>query len=116
MKKKIDSPVNLLITIVGRNKGNEVVEILNKYKIFTHVICIGNGTSESGIADLFGFGIIERDIVISLIHVSTSSKILNSLDKNFHFNEKHNGLALTIPINSIEQKSLEILKIIKKEK
>ncbi|MDD4110334.1 MAG: hypothetical protein PHS54_02145 [Clostridia bacterium] len=116
MKKKIDSPVDMLIAIVGRHKGNEAIEILNKYKIFTHVICIGNGTAESDIADLFGFGIIERDVVISLIPVIKSTKILNSLNRKFHFKERHNGLAFTIPINSIEKKILESMEVNKGEK
>lgn len=115
-KKKIDSPVNLLIAIVGRNKGTDAIKVLNRYKIFTHFVCIGNGTAESEIADLFGFGIIERDVVISLAPVTNSTKILNSLDRKFHFKERHNGLALTIPINSVEKKILESLKIIKEEK
>jgi hypothetical protein len=112
--KKMESPVDLLIAIVNRHKGHNVCEILNDYKVQMHLNCIGHGTAESTLADLFGFGIVERDIVISLVPVTISEKILNKLNREFHFNERHNGLAMTIPVNSIEKNLLDFIKVLKK--
>lgn len=114
MKNK-DSYIELLIVIVKRHKGHIVCEILNEYKCVNHINCIGHGTTDSEVADLFGFGIIERDIVVSVIASNKTEKILKDLDTTFHFDERHNGLAFTVPINSIEKNLLDLLNI-KEEK
>lgn len=110
-KEKIKSPINLLIVIVNRHKGDSVVAALNEKNITAHVNCMGYGTSESGIADLFGFGIIERDIVASLVPSTESKNILEELNGKFNFDEPHNGLAFTVPVNSIEKKLFDFIKV-----
>lgn len=110
-RKKIISPIDLLIVIIPRHKGNKVCKILNDYKIYTHVNCIGYGTAESTIADLFGFGIKERDIVFAIIPTDKGEKLLDVFENEFKFEEKDNGLAMTLPINSIEKKLFDLIKI-----
>lgn len=110
-KEKIRSPIELLIVVVNRHKGESVIEILNEKKVSIHVNCMGQGTSESGIADLFGFGIIERDVVLSLVPSEKKESILEELNQKFNFDQPHNGLAFTVPINSVEKKLLDFIKV-----
>jgi hypothetical protein len=108
-KTKLQPNPFLLLVIVNRHEGHNVVNILNKNKIESHINCIGHGTSESGIAELFGFGIIERDMVLSIIPNELNEKILDDLNNVFNFDEPHKGLALTIPVNKIEKKLLNLI-------
>ncbi|MFA6860140.1 MAG: hypothetical protein WCR30_01975 [Clostridia bacterium] len=110
-KKGNGSPLELLITIVERHRGHEVCEILNTNQDVTHINCIGYGTADSEIADLFGFGISERDVVLSLVQSENSVEILKKLNEKFDFNKKNNGISFTIPVNSIEKKLYNLLKM-----
>ena len=108
---KTISPINLLVVIVDRYLGEAVTQILEQNSIKAYIQCLGHGTAESEISDLFGFGIKERDIVLSFVVPNASEELLQKLNEEFKFTERHNGLAFTVPINSAEKQLLKILNI-----
>lgn len=112
MKKDVIlSPIDLLITIVNRGMGEKVKETISEFNFKNHIELIGYGTAESEISDLFGFGIKERDIVLSFVESEKSKAVLDKLNEEFYFNERHTGLAFTIPLNSAEKSLVDLLKL-----
>jgi len=110
-KEPILSPIDLLITIVDQNSGEKVINFLKQKDVSYYVECSGHGTAESELQDLFGFGIRERDIVISLVNSKKSEELLHELNEIFGFNERHTGLAFTVPLNSAEKQLADLLNI-----
>ncbi|ROR27320.1 hypothetical protein EDD66_10615 [Mobilisporobacter senegalensis] len=94
-------PVKLLVSIVNRGKGEKVEELLQSMEITYHLICLGHGTADSDILDYLGLGETDKDIVLSVIENDKIPLALDTLDNKLHFSKDGNGIAFTIPINSV---------------
>lgn len=110
--KKISnpSPIEVLFTIVAKKEVDNVLKILNEFKEKNSIVVFGHGTVESEIVNLFGFGLLERGLTISIIKAENSSVLIERISKDLQFEtDEHVGLAFTVPINSIEKEFLNYL-------
>lgn len=110
-RKTITSPFELLITIVERGKSEKVCEILSVYDCQYNLVTLGEGTAKSEATDIFGFGIVEREIIWSLINPIMSSKILRTINDTLELEKPQKGIAMTIPCNAASNLMLDILGI-----
>ncbi len=110
-KKTISAPFELLITIVQRGKSEKVREILKMHDCPDNLVTLGEGTAKSEAADIFGFGIVDRDIIWSLINPIMSDKILQSINDALDLDKPGRGITLTIPANAASNLMLDILGI-----
>lgn len=108
---KIKAPVEIIIVIADREKSEHASAILEAHAGAHNLIFRGKGTAQSDIANIFGFGIIEREIVIGFIDVDYSEKALITLNEELKLYEPHNGIAMTVPISSIGNNVLDMLGI-----
>ena len=100
----MDSNINkikLLITIVDRGKGQDVIDIYKNENLIFNFICLGHGTSSSEIIDYLGLGENEKDIVFSIISFYDEKKILDNLNKKLNLNKHGMGISFSIQLNSI---------------
>ncbi|MGN1162688.1 MAG: hypothetical protein ACI4T2_02070, partial [Christensenellales bacterium] len=65
MKKK-NYPLQLLTCITYRDDVKNVEKIFDKFNLSEHCVLMGKGTAESAIGDLFGFGVIDRDVTCAI--------------------------------------------------
>jgi nitrogen regulatory protein PII len=109
-KTKPASPIELLVAVCEQNKASEVSKILNRHKENFSIIALGKGTAESDGYGLFGFGIMERDIVFAIINTYNIDKIIRVIARRMKFNPKDKkGIVFTLPVNSIEKQFLNLL-------
>ncbi len=99
--------MKLLITIVSRGKGELVCKQLNKLKANFSIIFLGEGTASNQIMEYFSLTNKEKDVILSIIHQDNEEKILNTLEEKFKLSEKKVGMALTLPLSSINRMALE---------
>ena len=78
-----------------------------KMEMLMVVVKRGSGTATSAIADLFGLDNREKEVVFAVIKHDDSNLILDSLEEKFLTVEKYAGIAMTIPLKSITNQSLE---------
>ncbi|MBE5735138.1 MAG: hypothetical protein E7361_01670 [Clostridiales bacterium] len=109
--KHINAPFEMLIAIVERGKSNKVSEILTAHDCNYTLTTIGEGTAQSEVSDIFGFGIVERDVVWALVNPIMSQKILDALDKTLELKQPSRGIAMCIPINAATNLMLDSLGI-----
>ena len=102
--------MKILITIVDRKKGDEVVRILETGKTTFQMICFGKGTANSEILDYLGIGETDKDIVISFMEDDEVSEIMSKLYEEMEFSKRGHGVAFTIPVDSIGKKTLGLIK------
>jgi len=110
-KKSISAPFELLITIVERGKSDKVCEILSVHDCQHNLITLGEGTAKSAASDIFGFGIVEREIIWSLVDPIMTNKILKTLNETLELDKPQRGIAMTIPCNAASNLMLDILGI-----
>lgn len=115
MAKKAElpkSPIDLLFVVTNSDAVEKLNEILNRYKLNNNLAIFANGTVDSEIVDLFGFGILNRMLTTSIIQTSKSQELLKNISDELGFEtEEGKGIAFTVPINSIEKYGLNILNI-----
>ncbi len=58
-------PMQLLVSIVERGKGSDIIEYYKPFQLLYHSQASGRGTAASHLLDIFGFGTAERDIVLT---------------------------------------------------
>ncbi|MEG1791920.1 MAG: hypothetical protein RR033_05010 [Clostridia bacterium] len=96
--------IKVLITIVPRGCGEEVVEILQTFNVKSSVICLGKGTAPKLWADLLCLGENKSDIVVSIISAVDSIEILATLDNKLSLQEAGKGIAFTLNINGVSSR------------
>lgn len=108
---KEKSPIEVLFAIAGEGKSREILNLLEGNGEYNSVCLIGKGTGKSEVADLFGFGILPREIVISLVKSDHSLKLIEAIAKEMQYeDEQHEGIAFTVPLSAIEKGMLSYIK------
>ncbi len=101
-EKSLPKKIKLLFTIIDRGKGEKLTEIFRENNVMYNLIALGKGTAKSEILDYLGLGQTEKDIVISIVYEESVQDIFNILNEKMRLKEPGNGVAFTIPINSVD--------------
>ena len=111
MNRKITG-MRLFVTIVDRNMGNRVVKLFEEVGSHYHQIIYGKGTAPKEIYDYLGFGVIEKEVVLSLAPTDLVPFMIDVLRTELHFDQPGHGVDFTNPNYSFAGKSVldEILR------
>ena len=110
-KNKIESPISILLAVVDKGKGELIEEYLNNHKLKGGLLLFGKGTAESDIADIFGFGMSDRDIVACLVPTAFQQKALKDVAELTGIEDDDFGLAMLLDVNSASSSLLDMLNI-----
>ena len=104
------SVLKVMIIIIDRNKSDKLLSKLNVLGVnFPHVFR-AEGTAKSDVLSVLGIGHTEKSIITCTATSDDVLKIKDLLTKDFDLLKKGNGIAFTIPINSVGgPASLQIL-------
>ena len=98
--------IKMLIAIVPRGKGDEVIAFLRDKNIFLNAILLGKGTDTSRQLDFMGVGDSKKDIVLSAMYAERIAEVMQELASKFKLEEAGRGVAFAIKINSLSGKRL----------
>lgn len=98
---KNNYPLQLLTCITYREDVKNVEKIFEQFGVVEHSVLMGKGTAQSMLGDLFGFGIIDRDIVCAIVNLKMSEDIIEALDQKFNFAKTDTGICFCIPVSAI---------------
>jgi nitrogen regulatory protein PII len=93
--------IKLLVAIVDRGKGDDVVEILRESGVTYNLVSPAYRATGLEIMDYLGLANPERDIIFSVVTEDKVGRVLNKLLYKLNFDEPGNGLAFTIPISGV---------------
>ena len=111
MKRKIKPPFEILIAIVDHGKGEKVVKLLEDNNIPLTLQMQGKGTAQSEVADLFGFGVVERDVIACFVEEKRSKAMVKLVYTDLELNVEHTGLVFTIQPSGATMDLLKTLKV-----
>ncbi|MDR0886396.1 MAG: hypothetical protein LBN22_08600 [Clostridiales Family XIII bacterium] len=104
-KSKSDSKsierVKLLITIVERGKGDEVIEELRDIDVSYNMACMGSGTTQEGLVEILGFADEEVDVILSVVRDSMIDEVISMIEYVFDLDEPGTGLAFAVPVEGV---------------
>ena len=107
--------LSLIVTIVDRKVGKKVKKIFKKEGCNYHLSFVGKGTAPKEIFEYLGVGIIEKDVIFSVIDLELKDKVMEALKKKLHFDKPGKGVACSIPINAIDS-AQALDRVLRKEK
>lgn len=96
-----NAPLVLMVTIVNRDKLDEVESFFTNEGVTFNLSSLGMGTTDLKILDYFGLGEVKKVVVLSTMPLISSTTILKKLEKELKLNKSGNGIAFTITITSI---------------
>lgn len=108
---KMKSPIKLLVSFTDRDVAKDLEAYLNDHNLDGGVVFMGKGTSESDIADIFGFGISDRDVIACLIPVGQVDKVIHDFNEISGIEKDNYGLLFVMDLQSASSNLLEFLKI-----
>ena len=95
------SVLKVMMIIIDRNKTDKLLTKLEQLGVnFPHVFR-AEGTAKSDFLNVLGIGHTEKSIVFSTVTQETVVKVKEVLTKDFDILKRGNGIAFTIPINSV---------------
>ena len=101
--------LKVVITIVDRKKGDEVVALFEEIGCHAHYIFLGKGTASKEILEYLGFGIIEKDVIISIADEELVPEMYQ-IEDELDFDRPGKGVACSIPVSSVAgKKALDMI-------
>ena len=109
--KKEKSPLKLIVSITDRGVAKDIETYLNSKKLNGGIVFMGKGTAESNIADIFGFGISDKDVLVSLIPVKNLDKTIKDINEITGIEKDEYGLLFVMDLQSASSNLLEVLNV-----
>ncbi|MDF9824420.1 hypothetical protein M2475_000710 [Breznakia sp. PF5-3] len=116
--------LNLIITVVDRNKGCKVMKIFKSLGTHWHYMLSGEGTMNSEMMELLGLGTSEKSIALCIVPHFRVSEFMQTIRRELRMDMKGKGVGFTLPISGVNhpiiqkiknEMNMETMKTMKKE-
>lgn len=91
----------LICVIVNFGLASKIIKYAREYGVTGGTILLGKGTIKNSILEFLGLNEARREIVIMVAGKTTAYKALEELNKKFHFDKPHHGIAFSTSLLSI---------------
>lgn len=89
-----------VFTIVDYSKGEMIAEIYKKENVPVFVSTHGNGSADSSVLELLGFGENKKSVMISLLEMAHSERVFEAVDEKMHIRKPGTGIMFSVPLTS----------------
>ena len=101
MAEPVHKKIKMLITIVDRENGEDVVRALLREGLHYNMMLMGRGTASSELLDILGLGETEKYVILSFIAEEKIPQVMQMLESDHDLREAGNGIAFTVPVGSV---------------
>ncbi len=99
----------VLLSIVERDKGQNLIKVLETRNIPMNFQCVGIGTAPTEMLDIFGLGTKDKDIVISLATEVAVKDMMSDFGAVFESHKKFGGLMIILSTTAASRVLTELL-------
>lgn len=93
--------IELLVTVVGRNKAEYYTDLIQSFEVNLQVAVLSRGTANAKMMELLGLTDAEKTVIFSVIQEKKVQKAVEVLDEKFKTIKGGKGIAFTIPLTSV---------------
>ncbi len=93
--------LELLVTIVGRNKAEYYVDLLQSLDVNMQLTLLGHGTADAKMLVYLGLNETEKAVIFSVIQEKKVEDAVALLDEKFRTIKDGKGVAFTVPLTSV---------------
>lgn len=101
MKTLSMEPMKLIVSIVERGQGRNMIELFNGQKVTHHLQCAGKGTATSEIMDLLGLDSLEKDVVFSIGKATLVNQLMRNLNHELRGSARSKGIVFDMKITAM---------------
>lgn len=110
-KRTFSDKFSLMLAICDDDKGSDLEDYLNSIGLHNGILFMGKGTANSDIADIFGFGMSDKAIVVALVPESSQEKMLKKVSDFLGIEKDAYGLAMLLEVSSATSSVLDMMGI-----
>ena len=99
-EKKIKAPIELVISFYDKKYGNELEHYINEKSMGVGVVCLAKGTADSNIADLFGFGMNDKDVLMLMTPTQHTMELIGGINAITGIETVDYGLTMVLSLSS----------------
>jgi len=101
-RSKVESnKLELLVTIVNRQKAEFYMDLIQSYEANMQLACQAQGTATPDMRKLLGLVDVDKTVIFSIVQESRVSDIMYQLTRRFKTIKNGGGIAYTIPLSSV---------------
>lgn len=93
--------IELLMTIVERGKGRDLVRFLKRHQVNFHLEFAGVGTATSEMLDVLGLNTKEKDIILSMGTKKAVKSLTNAIDAGLWEISRSRGLMMQLHLTAV---------------
>lgn len=93
--------LELLITIVSRQKAEFFADIIQSFDVNMQLIVRAEGTANAEMLSLIGLPDSQKSVIFSVIKEERVADALNSIERKFKTIKNGKGIAYTVPMTSL---------------
>lgn len=105
-KNVVSSSLELLVTIVNRNKADFYMDLIQSFEVNMQLAVLGEGTANAELLQYLGLASSEKTVIFSVIRAELASAALDTIEEKFHTIKNGKGIAYTVPLSSVIGKML----------
>ena len=93
--------LKVLVTIVGRNKAEFYMDLLQSVNVNFQLAMLGRGTANREMLNLLGLSDSDKTVIFSVVREDRAKETLALLEEKFRTVRSGKGIAYTIPMTSV---------------
>ncbi len=93
--------LEMLVTIVGRNKAEYFVDLIQSFDVNLQASVLSRGTADAKMLEFLGLSNTEKTVIFSVIQAKKVPDAVAALDEKFKTIKGGKGVAFTIPLSSV---------------
>lgn len=101
MKNLKIEPMKLIVSIVERGQGRNMIDLFTGQKITHHFQCIGTGTATSEIMDLLGLDSLEKDVIFSVGKGTMVNQVMRDLNNELRGSARSKGIVFDMKLTAM---------------
>ena len=101
MKEFKIEPMKLIVSIVERGQGRNMIEVFNGQKLTHHLQCAGKGTATSEIRDLLGLDGVEKDVVFTVGKGTMVNQVMRDLNHELRGAARSRGIVFDMKLTAM---------------
>ncbi|MDE6355927.1 MAG: hypothetical protein K2L67_01660 [Clostridia bacterium] len=93
--------LKLLITVVGRNKAEYFLDLIQSFEVNMQIVALAQGTADAKTLSFLGLTDTDKCVIFSVIQESKLSDAMHVLGEKFKTIKDGKGIAFTVPLTSV---------------
>ena len=94
--------LKLMITVVGRNKAEYYLDLIQSFNVNMQLVAMANGTANAKMLGLLGLSDNnEKAVILSFIQESKIPQAHAALEEKFNSIKDGKGISFTVPLTSV---------------